>query len=51
VKDPKGRKAVIRFSRKNKEQYVMSENKDGKATGWVAHYDGSKWIADKTKMK
>ncbi len=51
VKDPKGRKAVIRYSRKNKEQYVMSENKDGKATGWVAHYDGKSWIADASKMK
>ncbi len=51
VKDPKGRKAVIRFSRKNKTQYVMSENKEGKATGWVAHYDGKDWIADATKMK
>ena len=51
VKDPKGRDAVIRYSRKSKAQYVMSENKQGKATGWVAHYDNGTWVADSSKMK
>ncbi len=51
VKDPKKRPAVIRYSRKMKSQYVMSENKEGKATGWVAHYNDGKWVEDKTKMK
>lgn len=42
VEDPDGNKAVVRFSRKNKEQYVMTEvNK--KATGWTAHYVDGKW--------
>jgi len=41
-KDPDGRPAVIRFSRKTKEQYVQSEI-DGKPSGWRAFYDGSKW--------
>lgn len=53
VADPKGNPAIIRFSRKTKEQYVMSEVK-GKASGWSAHYDGGKWSetqATKSKAK
>jgi DNA topoisomerase-1 len=42
VKDPDGNKAIIRFSRKTKEQYVQTEV-DGKATGWKAFYEGGKW--------
>ncbi|MBZ2170046.1 type I DNA topoisomerase [Marinobacter sp. F4216] len=41
--DPEGNPTVIRYSRKLKEQYVMSE-KDGKATGWTAHYRDGKWV-------
>jgi len=51
VKDPKKRPAIIRYSRKTKSQYLMSEAKDGKATGWTAHYENGKWHEDKTKMK
>ncbi|MGK0526038.1 MAG: DNA topoisomerase-1 [Pseudomonadales bacterium] len=40
--DPAGNPTVIRYSRKTKEQYVMSE-KDGKATGWSAWYVDGKW--------
>ena len=41
--DPEGRPAVVRFSRKAREQYVVSEQ-DGKATGWRAvHRDGA-WV-------
>lgn len=42
VQDPDGNKAIIRFSRKTKEQYVQTEV-DGKATGWKAFYDKGKW--------
>ncbi|RYY04104.1 MAG: type I DNA topoisomerase [Gammaproteobacteria bacterium] len=42
VTDPEGNKAIIRFSRKTKEQYVQTEV-DGKATGWKAFYEGGKW--------
>ncbi|WAJ69077.1 type I DNA topoisomerase [Catenovulum adriaticum] len=49
-KDPMGNLAIIKFSRKNKEQYVASEM-DGKASGWVAHYVDGKWVADDSKMK
>ncbi|WP_404363075.1 type I DNA topoisomerase [Marinobacter sp.] len=41
-KDPEGNPAVVRYSRKTKEQYVMSE-KEGKATGWSAWYVNGKW--------
>ncbi|MBF0675954.1 type I DNA topoisomerase [Pseudomonas sp.] len=46
-KDPDGNPAVIRFSRKTKEQYVQSEI-DGKPTGWKAFYADGKWkVEDK----
>jgi DNA topoisomerase-1 len=40
--DPDGIPAQVRFSRKTKEQYVMTEQ-DGKATGWKAWYQSGKW--------
>ncbi|WP_370259845.1 type I DNA topoisomerase [Idiomarina sp.] len=44
--DDEGNEAIVRFSRKNKEQYVVTEvNK--KQTGWKAHYKGGKWVIDK----
>ena len=42
LKDSDGNDAIIRFSRKTKEQYVRSE-KDGKPTGWNAFYENGKW--------
>lgn len=46
-KDPQGNKALVRFSRKTKQQYISSE-KDGKATGWTAFYiDGAWQVAKK----
>jgi DNA topoisomerase-1 len=44
--DPDGNPTVVRYSRKTKQQYVMSEDKDKKATGWSAWYDTGKWVAD-----
>jgi DNA topoisomerase-1 len=43
VADPEGRKTLVRFSRKTKEQYVQTEV-DGKATGWKAYYKNGKWV-------
>ncbi len=43
--DPEGRAAVIRYSRKTKEQYVQTEV-DGKPTGWRAFFDGGKWAVE-----
>ncbi|MGL5452583.1 MAG: type I DNA topoisomerase [Aeromonas sp.] len=48
--DPDGNPAIVRFSRKAKEQYVMSET-NGKATGWTAHYDNGSWQQTLAKPK
>lgn len=40
--DDQGNPSQVRFSRKTKEQYLMTE-KDGKATGWSSHYQQGKW--------
>ena len=40
--DPDGLKAVIRYSRKTKQQYVMTENSK-KPTGWRAVYEDGAW--------
>jgi len=52
--DPDGNLAVVRYSRKTKEQYVMSEV-EGKATGWNAKFVDNKWLEEipvkKTKVK
>ena len=48
VEDPDGNKAIIRFSRKTKEQYVMSEV-NAKASGWKAFYNGTKWVEELPK--
>lgn len=42
--DPEGNPTVIRFSRKEKRQYVNSE-KEGKTTKWIADYIDGKWVA------
>ncbi|MFJ2390672.1 type I DNA topoisomerase [Pseudomonas koreensis] len=49
-KDPDGLPAVIRYSRKTKEQYVQTEV-DGKPTGWKAFYDGGKWTVEDKRTK
>ncbi|MFZ4835434.1 type I DNA topoisomerase [Rouxiella sp. Mn2063] len=46
VADAEGNKAMVRFSRKTKQQYVSSE-KDGKATGWTAFFVDGKWVVGK----
>jgi DNA topoisomerase-1 len=47
--DPDGRLAVVRFSRKTKENYVRTED-DGKPSGWTALYVDGKWeVTDKRK--
>lgn len=40
--DPDGNPVQVRFSRKTREQYVMTEV-DGKATGWKAFFHGGQW--------
>ncbi|WP_237465172.1 type I DNA topoisomerase [Vibrio stylophorae] len=49
AKDPDGRPAVVRFSRKSKENYVRTED-DGKPSGWTALYVDGQWqVTDKRK--
>tara|TARA_R110002126_G_scaffold10245_74_gene46758 strand:- start:6014 stop:8620 length:2607 start_codon:yes stop_codon:yes gene_type:complete len=43
VKDKEGNPSIVRWSRKTKQQYVMTE-KDGKATGWAAWFENGKWV-------
>lgn len=50
VEDDDGNRAQVRYSRKTKEQYVMTE-KDGKATGWKAWYRKSKWEQEQSKSR
>jgi DNA topoisomerase-1 len=46
--DDEGRETIVRFSRKQKEQYVMSEE-NGKPSGWVALYKQGKWQVETAK--
>ena len=48
--DPDGNPAVVRYSRKNKEQYVMTEI-DKKVTGWTAKFSDGKWVEEQTKKR
>ncbi len=45
VTDDSSNRTQVRFSRKTKEQYVMTEV-DGKATGWKAYFDNGKWVSE-----
>ncbi len=49
--DPDGNPAIVRYSRKTKQQYVMSENDNGKATGWSAWYKDNKWEVKDSRKK
>ncbi|RLQ22934.1 type I DNA topoisomerase [Seongchinamella sediminis] len=48
TEDDDGNRAQVRYSRKTKEQYVMTEA-DGKATGWKAFYRKGKWEQERSK--
>jgi len=45
VADDAANRSQVRFSRKTKEQYVMTEI-DGKATGWKAFFNNGAWVAE-----
>lgn len=47
--DSDGNPSIIRYSRKTKEQYVMSENEEGKASGWTAHFVDKTWVITEKK--
>lgn len=50
TEDPQGNPAIVRYSRKSKEQYVQSEV-DGKPSGWRAVFENGKWVESETKKK
>jgi DNA topoisomerase-1 len=50
VADDDGNPTVIRYSRKTKEQYLLTEV-DGKASGWRAFYQSGKWVVEPPKAK
>lgn len=51
AEDPDGNPTIVRYSRKTKQQYVMSEKEDGKASGWSAWCTDGKWVADDKRKK
>ncbi len=45
VKDPEGRRTLVKFARKTKEHYVASEIEEGKQSGWRADYVNGSWVS------
>ena len=50
LEDGDGNKSMVRWQRRTKEQYVMTE-KNKKATGWKAFYRNGLWREEKPKAK
>ncbi len=48
--DGDGNPAMVRYSRKSREQFVASE-KEGKATGWSAHFSDGVWTEAQPRPK
>jgi DNA topoisomerase I len=48
--DPEGNPTVVRYSRKTRQQYVVSEV-DGKPTGWQAFFENGRWLATQPAAK
>ena len=42
--DSSGRRTLIKFSTKTKEQYLVSEKNDGKPSGWRADFIDGEWV-------
>jgi DNA topoisomerase-1 len=51
VKDSEGRRSLVKFARKTKEHYVMTENDQGKPSGWRADYVNGEWVASEKAPK
>lgn len=47
--DNQGNPVQVRYSRKSKEQYLMTEDDKGKPTGWRAFYVGNRWDVEVPK--
>ncbi|MCY4473162.1 MAG: type I DNA topoisomerase [Kistimonas sp.] len=50
VEDPHGNPAIVRYSRKTGQHYVMTEA-EGRASGWQAVYDQEGWRESEKKVK
>lgn len=50
AQDNEGRPALVRFSRKTREQYVQTEV-DGKPSGWRAFFRDGRWVVSEGKEK
>ncbi len=48
--DDDGNRVQVRYSRKTKEQYLMTEV-EGKATGWKAFYRNGRWEAERGRAR
>lgn len=51
AQDPDGRRSLVKFARKTKEHYVMTENDDGKPSGWRADYVDGAWVEEQAVKK
>ena len=50
VEDTQGNRVQVRYQRKTKQQYLMTEV-DGKASGWRADYENGKWVITEKAAK
>ena len=50
VTDSDGERVQIRYMRKTKQQYLMTEN-DGKASGWRADFENGQWVITEKSSK
>ncbi len=51
VKDPEGRRSLVKFARKTKEHYLMTENDKGKPSGWRADFVNGEWVESAKEVK
>ena len=51
AKDSEGRRTLVKFARKTKEHFVMSENDKGKPSGWRADYVDGKWVESQKESR
>ncbi len=49
AKDSAGRRSLIKFARKTKQHYLVTENDKGKSSGWRADYVDGKWVVSEKK--
>ena len=51
VQDSKGRRSLVKYARKTREHYVMTENEKGKPTSWRADYANGEWVVSEKPGK